>query len=267
MNDESDDGGYDDQFRAEDGCDDDVREYYESLTPEILGDGWFDQRLSTLHNGVDLAAGRSFFAEPRPRDRQPSNVPARHPLRALAWVLAQSPVGSTVRVYCYMLTDPYAIDLLIHHGADKTVQVILHPDNKNTSRLEEFFNDHGNIARRAFRDRLQVRVANTSLYRNHNYSSMHDKSVITTNHCTFGSYNLSCPARYQSWESLYIAEVEPSQVQRFDQVWNSLARRTIQDVHADLAPPSPVRGRRGGIGDGSLPGGGGSSDGHPGGGY
>ena len=238
MNDESDDGGYDAQFRAEDGCDADVREYYESITPDVIGEGWFDKRLSTLHNGIDLAAGRAFFANPRRKDRLPSDVPVRHPLRALAWVLAQAPVGSTVRVYCYMLTDPYAIDLIIHHGADKQVRVILHPDEKNRSRLDEFFQDHGRIARRAFRDRLLVRVANTSVIRGHNYCSMHDKSIITDNYCTFGSYNLSCPARYQSWESLCIADAEPSHVQRFDQVWNTLARRTIQHVYATLAPPS-----------------------------
>lgn len=248
MNDETDDGGYGAQFRAEDGCDDDVREYYDSLTPEIIGNGWFDQRLSTLHNGINLAAGRSFFANPRARDSMPSDIPVRHPLRALAWVLAQAPEGSTVRVYCYMLTDPFAIDLIIHHGANKTVQVILHPDNKNRSRLEEFFQDHGRVARRAFRDRLQVRVANTGLIRGHKYCSMHDKSIITDNHCTFGSYNLSCPARYQSWESLHIADVDPLQVHRFDRVWNSLARRTLQGVTGwtNLAPPSPASGAGGG---------------------
>ena len=171
----------------------------------------------------------------------------------------KAPEGSTVRVYCYMLTDPFAIDLLIiRHGANKTVRVIPHPDNKNRSRLEEFFQDHGRIARRAFRDRLQVRVANTDLIRGYNCCSMHDNSIITDNHCTFGSYNMSCPARYQSWESLYIADVDPSQVQRFDRVcWNSLAHRNLQDVKgwAKLAPSSPARGGRGR----GAPGGGGSS--------
>ena len=237
-NNDSDDGGYDAQFQAEAACDDDVRAYYESLTPDVLGSGWFDQRLGTLHDGIDIAAGRSFFADPRNRDNEPSDIPARHPLRALAWVLAQAPERSTVRLYCYMLTDPYAIDLLIHHGRDKTVRIILHPDNKNVSRLQEFFNDHGNIARRAFRDRLQVRVADTERYTGTTYTSKRDTSIITANHCTFGSYNLSCPARYQSWESLYVADFDQSQVQRFDRVWDSLARRTIQALHPHLTPPS-----------------------------
>lgn len=235
---DSDNGGYGALFQAEDDCDDDVRDYYDSLTPEVLGSGWFDQRLQTLHRGIDITPGRSFFAAPRRRDAEPSDIPVRHPLRALAWVLAQAPVNSTVRVYCYMLTDPFAIDLLIHHGVDKSVLIILHPDNKNKSRLLGFFNDHGNVARRAFRDRLQVRIADTSRY---NYTSMHDTSIITDGHCTFGSYNLSCPARYQSWESVYIADSEQSQVARFDQIWVSLAHRSIQTVYPNLAPPSPSR--------------------------
>ena len=232
----SDDGGYDAQFRAEDECDEDVRLYYESLTPDVIGSGWFDQRLAVLHEGIDIAAGRSFFTSPRPRDQNPSDIPARHPLRALAWVLSQAPIGSTVRIYCYMLTDPLAIDLVIHHGSDKTIRIILHPDNKNRDRIQGFFSDHGRIAMRAFRDRLQVRLANTNYHR---YTQMHDKSIITDNYCTFGSYNLSCPARYQSWESLYVADRDESQVQRFDVLWNALQNRNIQNVYTDLAPASP----------------------------
>ena len=79
---------------------------------------------------MELSWLRAVPFSPRPRGTQPSSDPARHPLRALAWVLSQAPVRSTVRIYCYMLTDPYAIDLILHHGADKTVQVILHPDKK-----------------------------------------------------------------------------------------------------------------------------------------
>jgi hypothetical protein len=140
-----------------------------------------------------------------------------------------------------MLTDPFAIDLLIHHGSDKKVWIILHPaDNENVSRLQDFFNDHGNIAKRAFRDRLEVRVSDTSRYA---YTSTHDNSIIKSNHCTFGSYNLSCPARYQSWESLYIANIDQSKVQRFDRLWDdSLAHGTVQAVHPQLTPPpSPAR--------------------------
>lgn len=233
--DDSDDGGYEAQFQAEDSCDEDVRLYYESLTPDIIGFGWFDHRLAMLHEGIDIASGRSFFTSPRRRDASPSDIPDRHPLRALAWVFSQAHVGSTIRIYCYMLTDPLAIDLMIHHGADKTIQIILHPNEKNQERIQGFFSDHGRIAMRAFRDRLQVRIANTDHYR---YTQMHDTSIITENYCTFGSYNLSCSARYQSWESLYVADKDQSHVQRFDVLWNSLRNRSIQNVYADLAPPS-----------------------------
>ena len=243
---DSDDGSYDAQFQAEGQCDEDVRLYYESLTPDNIGWGWFDLRLAALHQGIDIdsQSGRSFFTSPRQRDWTPSDIPDRHPLRALAWVLSQAPTSSTVRVYCYMLTDPMAIDLLIRHGSDKTIQIILHPDQKNRDRIQEFFSDHGRIAMRAFRDRLQVRIANTNNH--HRCTQMHDKSIITDNHCTFGSYNLSCPARCRSWESFYVADRDQSQVQRFDVLWNSLANRSIQNVpgYTDLAPPSPTPKRQ-----------------------
>ena len=109
-----------------------------------------------------------------------------------------------------------AIDLLVHHGSDKTVQIILHPDEKNRSRIQEFFADHGRIAVRAFRDRLQVRIADTTSQHYNKNTKMHDNSIITDSHCTFGSYNLSSQARYQSWESLHVADTDQSQLERFD---------------------------------------------------
>jgi hypothetical protein len=51
-----------------------------------------------------------------------------------------------------------AIDLLIHHGGNKTVKIIINPSGPTTNRLEDLFEDHGRIALRAFRDRLEVRV-------------------------------------------------------------------------------------------------------------
>jgi len=233
-NDDDDHIGYSVRLKAKRKCEepDDVRAYYDSLTPEVLGTGWFDQRLETLHDGIDIADGRSFFSDPRTEDTEPSDIPARHPLRAISWMLAQAPVDSTVRMYCYMLTDPYAIDLLIHHGGDKDIQIILHPDNKNLNRLEEFFDEYGRVARRAFH-RMEVRIADTSRYA---YNYTHDKSIITTKHCTFGSYNLSYPARYQSFESLHIADCEQSQIDRFDRLWDSLERRTILALCPNLAP-------------------------------
>jgi hypothetical protein len=227
---------------ADRACDDDVRAYYDSLTPDTIGNGWFDQRMTLIHEGLDIENSRTFYNEPRRNYPSPAQLPALHPLRALAWVLEQAPAGSTVRVYCYMMCCPMAIDILIHHGANKTVKIIMNPSGQTTNRLEEFFQDHGRISRRAFRDRLQVRVANVNGANCcGRYTSLHDNSVMTDLHTTFGSYNFTDAARYQNWESLHVADSEPSHAAHFDAIWNPLAGRNVQVVYPALAPASRPR--------------------------
>jgi hypothetical protein len=112
---------------ADRACDDDVRAYYHSLTPDVIGNRWFDQRMTRIHEGLDIANNsRTFYTEPLGQNYEypsPAQLPALHPLRALTWVLEQAPAGSTVRVKCDMLCCPMAIDLLIHHGANKTGKI------------------------------------------------------------------------------------------------------------------------------------------------
>jgi hypothetical protein len=109
---------------------------------------------------------------------------------------------------------------------------------QTTNWLEEFFVDHGRISLRALRDRLQVRVANVNVNGDNcgRYTSLHDKSVMTDLHTTFGSYNLTNGARYQNWESLslHVADLEPSHAAHFEALWNSLAGRDVQVVYDAL---------------------------------
>jgi hypothetical protein len=104
-----------------------VDEYYESIPTEEKGFGWFDNRLGDFHTTVDLNTMATYHAEPRPYDRTPAAVPAQHPLRAIARVLHEAAIGSIVRICCFSLTDPFAIDMITHHGNYKTMNVILHP--------------------------------------------------------------------------------------------------------------------------------------------
>lgn len=238
---------------ADRACDSDVRAYYDSLTPDIIGNGWFDQRMARIHEGLNIANSRTFYTGPRRYHPSPAHLPGLHPLRALAWVLEQAPAGSTVRVYCYLLCCPMAIDLLIHHGGDKTVKIIMNPSRQTTNRIEEFFVDHGRVALRAFHDRLQIRVANVNGPNCARYTSLHDKSLMTDLHTTFGSYCLTNPARHQNWESLHVADSEPSHAAHFDALWNSLARRTVGVVYPTLSPPSPPTRRRGPPGNEDRP--------------
>jgi hypothetical protein len=77
-------------------CDSDVRAYYDSLTPDTIGNGWFDHRMARLHEGLNIANSRTFYTGPRRDHPSPAQLPALHPLRALDWVLEQAPAGSTV---------------------------------------------------------------------------------------------------------------------------------------------------------------------------
>jgi hypothetical protein len=225
---------------ADRACDDDVRAYYDSLTPDVIGNGWFDQRMTRIHVGLDIANSRTFYTEPADRNYpSPAQLPTLYPLRAVAWILEQAPAGSTVRAYCGTLCCPMAIDLIIHHGANKTVKIIMNPSGQTTNRLEKFFLDHGRISFRAFRDRLQLRVAYVSGANCGRDTSLHDKSVMTDLHTTFGSYSLANGAMYQNWELLHVADSEPSHAAHFDALWNSLAGRNVQIVFPDLALAYP----------------------------
>lgn len=103
------------------GNEEEVWQYIDNIPPENLGFGWFDNEMATLSDSVDLSLPK-FSTKPRPYDRRPANVPAQHPIRAIAKVLQEAPRNSTVRIYCFALSDPFALDLLIHHGGDKTVK-------------------------------------------------------------------------------------------------------------------------------------------------
>eukprot|EP00978_Attheya_sp_CCMP212_P023210 scaffold70507_cov62-Attheya_sp.AAC.1 len=221
-------------------CDDDVHAYYDALTPEVIGRGYFGQRMRRIHDDIGIDQSRTFYSVPHRSELSPILLPERNPIRPLAWVLHQAPENLTVRVNCYILTCPFAIDLLIYHGGNKNMNVIMHPSRQTTRLLQEFFNDHGRVAMHAFRNRLNVRVANVDIPLGGRFTQMHDKSIITDTHTTFGSYNLTNPGRYQNWESFHVADSEPSHSAHFDSIWNSLAGRDLQSVYPGLAPPSRI---------------------------
>lgn len=62
---------------AEPSFDEHVDAYYKSLTPEMLGNGWFDRRLHDLHEGPDLEANSTYFTAPRRYDTSRSTLSAR----------------------------------------------------------------------------------------------------------------------------------------------------------------------------------------------
>lgn len=97
-----------------------VDEYYDSIPAEEKGFSWFDDRLSDLHTTVDLNTFVTYHSEPRPYDKSPTSQEycTRHRLVRLFASVAS----------LFSLTDPFAIDMITHHGNDKIVNVILHPE-------------------------------------------------------------------------------------------------------------------------------------------
>jgi PLD-like domain len=201
-----------------------VDQYYTTVTVEHTGSDWFDTRLQTLHESVQLSAQHRYRTVPRSYDPSPQSVPAQHPIRAVAKAFHDAPKNSTICIHAYMLTDPFVIDLLIHHGADKQLFLILDDNEKNTKAQHDFFSKYGTIARDAFTRRVQVQLArhdSTPFFSR--YAQMHQKTIITEAFAFFGSYNLSCPARCASWESMVCVESTDSDVADFDELWHLLA--------------------------------------------
>jgi PLD-like domain len=200
-----------------------VDQYYTTVTVEHTSSDWFDTRLQTLHESVQLSAHHRYRTVPRSYNPSPQSVPAQHPIRAVAKAFHDAPKNSTIRIHAYMLTDPFVIDLLVHHGADKQLFLILDDNEKNTKAQHNFFSKYGTIARDAFTRRVQVQLArhDSTPFFSH-YTQMHQKTIITEAFTFFGSYNLSCPARCASWESMVCVESTDSDVADFDKLWSLL---------------------------------------------
>ena len=213
-----------------------VQQYYASLSPNPgRGSGFFDARLANFHEGPNLPKDRHYFSVPKSLShlkRDPSSTPRDHPLRAIAWVLHNAPQDSVVRVFCYSLTDPIAIDLLIKAGFTREVKVILHPNEKSKRAMKEFVDQHG---KNAFLENMEIRLANLSGSPcESRLVQMHVKSIITEDYTTYGSYNLSSFARVGNWESLYVADTHQTCREAFDAIWETLLQRQAERFYADL---------------------------------
>jgi hypothetical protein len=228
-------------------------EYYESVDSDGReGLGWFDDRLGDFHTTVDLNTMATYHAEPRPYDRTPAAVPAQHPLRAIARVLHEAAIGSIVRICCFSLTDPFAIDMITHHGNDKTMNVILHPEDYTVQQIKKLLTRHSRFfSHRVFLSQVNIRVvADTDKAPCSRYSQLQEKQVLTTTHAVYGSYNLSCAARCANWESIrvFCSPPEASSISHFDRLWNSLEGRELETLYPDIYPSgfrtdSPKRAR------------------------
>jgi len=242
------DDGIDEAFdEADEEAREHVMSYYESLSYDDIGNGFFHRALETFHLGPNLPADRDFYSAPRTLEeiRSPERTPLNHPLRAIAWVLDQAPISSTVRVFCYRLTDPVAIDLLIHAGAKRTVQFILQDNVQTRTAFKDFVKMYGDISKKALLECLEIRLANLSgTPCASNNVQMHDKSVITDSFTTFGSYNLSAFARVGNWESITVVDTRQIHKDKFDDAWNQISGRQFEKFYTELNSPTKGPKRR-----------------------
>jgi hypothetical protein len=211
-----------------------IQQYYASLTPGLRGLGFFDFRLASFHEGPNLPEDRHFYTVPKSLSHlpDPASTPRDHSLRAIAWILETAAPSSVVRVFSYSLTDPIAIDLLIHAGATREVKVILLPNEKSRRAMNQFVDRHG---KNAFLENMEIRLANLSDSPcESRLVQMHDKSIITENYTTYGSYNLSSFARVGNWESLCVTDTQQKCRDAFDRIWEAIPERQAERHYTDL---------------------------------
>lgn len=227
-------------YNGENEMDAHVDRYYANVVIDP-GTDFYDASLHQFHVGINIEQ-MAFHSAPASFDciEDPSLTAPDHPLR---WVLNAAVQHTKIRVLCYSLTDPVALELLVHAGLKCTVQVILYPDerNKNVDEIKKFLDNYG---KKLFHESLEIRIAAQST--SSSRGSMHEKTIITESHAVYGSYNLSKLARAGNWESVVVVDSTPAtSVQAFDTIWASIATNQIEVVFPVInGPPGKKRAAR-----------------------
>ena len=243
------------EYEEEDGGD---SQYSMNIPVEQLGKGYFDQNIGKLKDGVDLARKRFYQSVPRPDDSSPLTVPPDHPLRAIARVLEDAPLDSVIRVMASVLTDKYAIDLLLRFCLQHDLRVILnyedpqhvvdaanviaqggHARTFSINRIAAFLSATEIAMSHAVFTLAQFRVVDNSArtwWRGG--SCMHENAVITEIHTVTGSYNLSNFARCRNYNSVQVVDTDQERIDSFDRLWASLEGRDIVKMYPCSFPES-----------------------------
>jgi len=221
-----------------------------------MGYGFCDRRLGQLGAGIDLDRMTYYTTSPRAYDKEPANIPARHPLRAIAKVLEVAPRNSTIRIKAFVLTDWLAIDLFLHYGATHDLKIILHhvdpkedddsdPTKKNTvTSIKSMLKYFQRYQAYLLFENIEIRVAH--IMGGHcckdGNTLMHEKVILTDDHAVYGSYNLTGAARCKHWESIRISKSLDEEKEFFDAHWNALGTaREFTQYYPDRLPDSSKR--------------------------
>jgi len=174
--------------------------------PDPLHYGWFDTRMASLHESVNL--DQAFTREPIAEF-----VPTQHIVRAMARVLHEAPPQSMVRVYCATLS-PWLLHLLLAHGVTKTMRIIT--CQRSVDAVQNFLHQYAPAnSYDAFYTRLQVRVAGTPP------QSVSHTRILTEPH---------------SLHNGQVTVPEPQELETFDALWNNLQGRDLDQVFPQVYP-------------------------------
>lgn len=164
---------------------------YVLVPEEYQGNGWFDQRMEMLKNGIDLNAKTIYHTVPRPFDKSGTDVPRHHPLRAIAAVFDQAPPMSVIRIKGCRITDFFAFDFIFRYATSHHICIIIDYINKDPKTLHETKNTVRAISKflefykryQSYQlfNAIEMRVADTADTSGgkccpHGLSSMHQKS-------------------------------------------------------------------------------------------
>ena len=199
---------------------------------EQAGEGFFITALK-LFLQTDVAPGKQFHCSPREKDNAPGDVPLMHPIRAIVKVMDAAPDNSIIRMYIYSIDDPYVIDTMVHCAKSKYIRVILHPSQKSIEKIAQFCRNFsrgpdGTSPRHLVETSMEFRAFKLDGERCNEYTSMHEKKIITPDLTVVGSYNLTYQARVWNSESIYCIATTDQDTRRFDEEWASLSERVIR---------------------------------------
>ena len=233
---------------------DEIQEMYDSVQETgPAGPGFLLPYTNLLLTDPDnpVVPGRRFECSPRKKDDNASTVPDQHPLRAIVKVLDEAADDEVIRMYIYSITDPFMIDTIVHCTKSKNIRVILHPNNESVDSFQKFCRNiprgsDGTSPKHQIKNNVEFRVYNRVGAHCNEYTSMHDKTIITASRTLVGSDNLSYQARVYNKKSMYCLTTTQEYIDAFERDWALLSDRVLDvfDPNAALFEVMPSKEKK-----------------------
>jgi PLD-like domain len=225
---------------------------YFATTDATSGPGWYVNSLPN-DGSTSFKVGNFFNCSPSWQTRLEA-LPGDHPIRAIfsLFKLAfhrywRCDDDVKVRLYCYQLTDPYILDMLLHYCRFFPIHVILHPQLHTFKKVRENADDFLERAKASgvfatvgapelLVNLIQVRAVTLDNLGDNAF--VHRKGIMISDMSLVGSYNLSTNARKNNWETMDLIETNAKALEEFDKLWKKLEDRQVNllSPRKDLLP-------------------------------